>query len=282
MRATSQQISKLFHAGKLDRQDACKLVEKANWRTVDELFPLLKYGAATIAEATPLSPARPPRRGGFLLLTVTVGTAVVAITYLLARQNSLPKERPQVERRVVAATKEVQALSAPTPALAVPPTAGTSAPATRRPAAQPSDLTPRQAQFNARVASYNAAMELGRRNQQTNAEERAKAERNRIELEKRRAEDKRRAGTDFVIPLGKNVPMDVGGSSVSVKIRDNNILTFDVTVNGSQRRNVRKEKGISRTGADETLIYSDGRASLYYVWELSGKLNHCLLRVREH
>jgi hypothetical protein len=27
--------------------------------------------------------------------------------------------------------------------------------------------------------------------------------------------------------------------------------------------------------------YQSGRASLYYVWEISGKHNHCLLRVRE-
>ena len=35
------------------------------------------------------------------------------------------------------------------------------------------------------------------------------------------------------------------------------------------------------SGTDEALIYNNGRASLYYVWELSGQLNHCRLRVRE-
>ncbi len=48
-----------------------------------------------------------------------------------------------------------------------------------------------------------------------------------------------------------------------VRIRDNNILTFDASVNGQVRRNIPKEKGISHTGADETLIYNNGRASLY-------------------
>lgn len=37
----------------------------------------------------------------------------------------------------------------------------------------------------------------------------------------------------------------------------------------------------AHTRTDETLIYSTGATALYYVWEISGTLNHCLLRVRE-
>src|SRR4051794_19892062 len=47
------------------------------------------------------------------------------------------------------------------------------------------------------------------------------------------------------------------------------------------RRAMKKEQGISGSPTDETLIYTDGRTSLYYVWEISGRLNHCLLRSRE-
>lgn len=45
---------------------------------------------------------------------------------------------------------------------------------------------------------------------------------------------------------------------------------------------VRKQKGISHSRTDETFVYGNERASLYYVWEISGQLNHCLLRVREN
>ena len=44
---------------------------------------------------------------------------------------------------------------------------------------------------------------------------------------------------------------------------------------------VEKQEGISHNRTDETLLYQSACASLYYVWEISGKLNHCLLRVRE-
>jgi hypothetical protein len=35
----------------------------------------------------------------------------------------------------------------------------------------------------------------------------------------------------------------------------------------------------SRT--DETLLYNAGRARLYYLWEISGKIDHGLLRIRD-
>jgi hypothetical protein len=66
-----------------------------------------------------------------------------------------------------------------------------------------------------------------------------------------------------------------------VKIHDNDVTSFDVWAGGQWRREVPKQKGITQSGTDETLIYNTGRARLYYVWEQSGKLNHCLLRVRE-
>ena len=66
-----------------------------------------------------------------------------------------------------------------------------------------------------------------------------------------------------------------------MKIHENDVTSFDVWINGSHRREVPKQKGITQSRTDETLIYDGGRARLYYVWEPSGKLNHCLLRVRE-
>ncbi|MDP9098352.1 MAG: hypothetical protein M3N48_05070, partial [Verrucomicrobiota bacterium] len=87
---------------------------------------------------------------------------------------------------------------------------------------------------------------------------------------------------DTHVPLGEwGTVSDVGGETVWVKIIDNDTTSFNVSINYGVRREVRKEKGISGSGTDETLIYSNGRASLYYVWEISGRINHCLLRVRD-
>lgn len=41
---TRTQIAGLFQAGQLTRNDPCKEAEQAEWRTIDELFPLLKNG----------------------------------------------------------------------------------------------------------------------------------------------------------------------------------------------------------------------------------------------
>jgi hypothetical protein len=40
---TKTQIAELFRAGLLGLHQACKQVEEEGWRTIDELFPLLRY-----------------------------------------------------------------------------------------------------------------------------------------------------------------------------------------------------------------------------------------------
>jgi hypothetical protein len=40
---TASQIAELFHAGQIQRNDPCKEVATERWKTIDELFPLLKY-----------------------------------------------------------------------------------------------------------------------------------------------------------------------------------------------------------------------------------------------
>src|SRR5207248_9260399 len=44
---TREQIAELFHAGRVDRHHPCKPTAKSEWRTIDELFPLLKYDSAS-------------------------------------------------------------------------------------------------------------------------------------------------------------------------------------------------------------------------------------------
>jgi len=99
--------------------------------------------------------------------------------------------------------------------------------------------------------------------------------------EQKLREQEKAAGHDHHVALDDWQTIDVGGESVTLKIHDNDVTSFDVWVNYGVRREVKKEKGITRSGTDETLIYTNGRASLYYVWEISGRINHCLLRVRD-
>jgi sulfite reductase beta subunit-like hemoprotein len=115
---------------------------------------------------------------------------------------------------------------------------------------------------------------------QAEERQRAQAERERLIAAQESLEQKA-AGQDVIIPLDQCTGVNVGGIPVSVKIHDNDVTSFDVWINGGWRRAVPKQKGVTHSGTDETPIYASGRARLYYVWEPSGKLNHCLLRIRE-
>ncbi len=85
---------------------------------------------------------------------------------------------------------------------------------------------------------------------------------------------------DVIVPWNLHtVVHGVGGQSLALRIRDTNITTIDVWI-GGVRRSYTKQKGITGSGTDETLVYTNGKTRLYYVWEISGKLNHCILRIR--
>jgi hypothetical protein len=49
---TASQIAELFHAGQIQRNDPCKEVGTERWRTIDELFPLLKYHSSGTSKST--------------------------------------------------------------------------------------------------------------------------------------------------------------------------------------------------------------------------------------
>ena len=118
--------------------------------------------------------------------------------------------------------------------------------------------------------------------QQREAQERQRRQAESARLQEERAKQEQKArGQDVIIPLDREMIVNLTGASVTVKIHDNDVTSFDVWINGAWHRAVPKQKGITHSGTDETLIYDSGRARLYYVWEPSGRLNHCLLRVRE-
>ncbi len=89
------------------------------------------------------------------------------------------------------------------------------------------------------------------------------------------------AGHDHIVPLDQFTQVTVGNATVRLKVHDVDISTIDVWIDYARPVRLTKEKGITGSRTDETLIYRRDGASLYYVWEISGELNHCRLRVRE-
>jgi hypothetical protein len=49
---TASKIAELFHAGQIQRNDPCKEVGTERWKTIDELFPLLKYHSSGSSKST--------------------------------------------------------------------------------------------------------------------------------------------------------------------------------------------------------------------------------------
>ncbi len=96
----SREISVLFRAGNLLGEAPCKPVSEGRWCTVDELFPLLKYGAGT------LSPVQLPRHGSGAA-PVLLAVAFVA---LILGGLAVPLWRPRTSGKtsLKAATSEAR------------------------------------------------------------------------------------------------------------------------------------------------------------------------------
>jgi hypothetical protein len=278
---TATQVAELFRAGRLSRHSPCKPAKQGEWRTIDELFPLLKYH-------TPLQFSyQPPeansefrfRRSivGMCLLGATAATIVI---YLFCQNQTSPDRRitaidsismpaapSHVRRAPVRSAQPIQnTISASN-------TSASSYSNVNPVASRPVEQT--QSEATIRLAEAQRILEQARRDQAVAAQQRAMHEQKRLEQEKA-------AGKDQHVLLDHWQTVNVGGYSVSVKIHDNDTTSFDAWINSTQYRELKKQKGITGTGTDETFIYSNGRASLYYVWEISGRLDHCLLRVREN
>jgi hypothetical protein len=279
---TREEIADLFHAGRIKRDDPCKLVAKREWRTIDEHFPLLKHSCLGIIGDEPQ-----PRIANRWIagLSVVAACAVIAgiVTAIVSRGpgavTPIPSHRPIARLPQSSSQNAVQSA---VPRVYAAPIVNPNASATTPPAkvVQPTNRDS-QAEYQRiererkRLDQERLAREESQRQQQ------ALADRMRAENDRRAAAAQQQAGVDTVIPLDTNYPVSVGGSVLNVRVHDNNTSTFDIWINGQHYREVKKEKGITGSRTDETLVYSTGSAQLYYVWELSGKLNHCRLRVRD-
>lgn len=259
------QIAKLFQAGRIGRNQPCKQVEKKEWRTIDELFPLLKYDSS----GQFFFQSAQPRRSR----TLDPALAVVAAVFVIAAGSLAFYFYSRSETRGPRDAANLEATVGPSTQVGIKPTLANAPANTTKPA----HLTQSDASAQARLAQDR--LKAQREREQVQA---AKLAQDRTDAARRELAQQKAAGRNEVVPLDRDtfIP-DVGGSGVTVKIHDNDVTTFDVRINGSWRREVIKQKGNTGTRTDETLIYQNGKARLYYVWEISGKLNCCLLRVRD-
>ena len=276
-------------------------MQASAWNTIDELFPLLKYDNAADLAADPSDAVPRVSSREAIVLTISVcviGVAGIALWLQLPAQRS-PAVHPTSQHRHV---NPRTALPPPRPAAAQHPKvspqprgrsqtvtpAATIAPQPRSTVTRPgvSMPVPQSASVvverqRRRAEEQRLREQEQRRIAQDQADRAIAAERTRAYNERQAAQKQAAAGVDTIIPLDEHRPVYVGGSWVSVKIHENDVTSFDAWVDGAFYDDVRKQKGITQSGTDETLIYRTGGASLYYVWELSGKLNHCRLRVRQ-
>lgn len=263
---TPEEIAELFHAGRFGRDEPCRQVAAGSWRTLDELFPLLKYDAAAYS----VTPEESKPRSRSLLSPLES----VLIVLLLGSIAFFAWERvkPAKDDASFLTHRHRQASVMPQAAPVWPANNVSFQPTPYR--ASVADRT----QFDQdRLAAEQ------RQREQTARDQAALADRMRAEAEQRAREAQKAAGRDVIVPLDQYTTItDIGGSAVSLKVHDNDVTTFDVWINGQWLRGIVKQKGATHSGNDETLIYRNGGASLYYVWEISGRLDSCLLRVREN
>src|SRR2546421_12291426 len=76
---TRTQIADLFRAGRLGRNQPCKQAEKTEWRTIDELFPLLKYDSSWPPPSGASEPTELSTRMRLSILALTGGIVALAL-----------------------------------------------------------------------------------------------------------------------------------------------------------------------------------------------------------
>ena len=286
---TREEIAELYHAGRLKPQDPCKHAARNEWRTVDEHFPLLKHSAPTL----------PLDKQSWVALSPWVIAAIVALalgTFSAVVFSGTPANhrtavaavpsiaRPQASSALSSPTFQYSLQTAPSPSRPLATSRASVAVINPEPTASisRSNTTTAGAEYD-RIERERKRLDDERRaREQLQREQAALAERLRAENQRRQAQAERAAGRDIIFALDHEALVDVGGSAVRLRVHDNDVTSIDYWLNRAWYRDVKKQKGTNGSRTDETLLYTNSRASLYYVWELSGALNHCRLRVREN
>lgn len=259
---TAAEISNLFCAGQLNPDDPCRPAGKKKWHTVEELFPLLNrdlpWRPMYPGDESELTPNRS-------LVVICVVTGVLGFSVVWFAAHSWSEAATTGTRSV-----STGASSSLTSATLTAHESSTAASPVRWNRSRPNPESENEKLEQQRLAR-----------EELQGEQAALADRLRAENRRQSIENQRSSGRDVIAQLDMPIAVEVGGSRVSVQIHDDDTNSFDVWLNGVHQRQMMKQKGISHSGTDETLLYSNGRARLYYVWEISGRLDSCLLRVRE-
>jgi hypothetical protein len=233
---TKTQIMQLFRAGHLGRNDGCKPVNQKQWRTIDELFPLLKYQPATISCVSSWEPAGPsPKTWALVFAFLVAACGIAALWYHFGyAANSVPERHRVTETRW---PRTITTSTTADPFLSVAP--------------QTTEAVRGAAPTTYALSTTAEASHAQLATQQREAQERQRqqAELTRLQEERARQEQKAR-GQDVIIPLDQYCTVNVGGVGVRVKIHDNDVTSFDVWINGQWRREVPKQKGITQSGTD--------------------------------
>lgn len=280
------EIAKLFQAARIHRDTRCRAIDGPAWRTIDELFPLLKYDNSGGSADSSDQAGRPSFTSRHKVVAVAVGTIAAAIAFALGAlyaSSSRPAKTPVLQRRTSADTTTLPLSAASNSSSgfssqALPSSTARNSVTTQALAAPTSEIG-----SDRRVAEERrtALVEDQRRREQEQRNQAMNAQRFREKNARDAAQSQRDTGIDTIVPLDAYYPINVGGSSVTVKVHDHDVTSFGIWINGRHYPQLKKNKGISQSRTDETLVYDSGSAQLYYVWELSGKLNHCRMRVRQ-
>lgn len=260
---TSQEIEGLFQASQLSRDEPCRKLGEAKWRTLDEIFPLLKYAPAGYA----CEPYGGQLRRKWKPFAVAAGLVAILLAW---GGYYVWNQVPRLSRDVVLPPK--------------PAFRAAVLPVVARFASVPPRLAlPYRTAPSPYKSANLARLETEKRQRETRGAIRASQVDRMRQDEAERAQATRKAdGTDYHVPLDVYYDLRDPLMVARVRVRDNDVTSFDIWIERSYYREVQKQKGITQSRTDETFIYNNGRASLYYVWEIAGEINHCMLRVRQN
>jgi hypothetical protein len=93
---TQRQIAGLYQAGQLAGNDPCKETERAEWRTVDDLFPLLKSGttAGSLYQPAELHSSRARTVSLAVAISLLVISAASLVGYFAFRGGANASRNP--------------------------------------------------------------------------------------------------------------------------------------------------------------------------------------------
>lgn len=260
---TADQIAELFRAGRLQRHDPCKEKEKAAWRTIEDLFPLLKYDSAA---GIPMRHAGAAIRDGgninrrALLIGIFITLLAISAFFIGATYFRVSHEPVRSESGVRVDADTISQSSTPSP------------PATPR--------------FTSTASYSNEQYETARRRQEERARqlEQTRVAEQRIISERLQTQPpsqlNKSAKADLTVPLGTYTSLNVGGRRYRLAVHDDGPDEIRVIIDYAPPVRFQKHGGFEEREV-ETLILSNGDAHLYYVNTISDHIGHCTLRVRD-